>query len=532
MENLKLTLLPITIGIILLFTSWVLSYPVSIDSQNDFIFNHFSYLYWASLALLFVSFFVVAVKTKNGTVRWAVTACTAMLIFSQSYFYYLIPGTDANQFRGLTEYFISNGLPNNLSLYNHYYFSWPLFFTINKIAVSTLWIDLRVFQFLMYASLNFILASLLYLNVSRVQKNAYPAVISFFIMLIPLSELEFFTPFALCLCLFLLLVYLDNLSKNLTVQLAIIAVFVAMAYTHILVPIFFIIYCLFMFFLKKNRKYLYLFIVTTIIYVLVVSQNVLLVDYLKQFTSLSFLTIGNSVGTIAPINSVALKPFIGLVAQLFSRISVITTAIISFLGFIILFRRRKLGGAEYALLLTGVLFLIGLLVAPNNYDELSSRAYFLILIPVSLGASYLCDSKLKKYIMPVFLVLLILFTFTLMAQTFYDKEIFFQTKAEYQSENFLITNVNSTIPTSVFSTYRVGQYLMSKSTSPNIKFGDELYKEEFPINITNYNYIVYNIGLAKSFLAINCSTDEAFGEFDANQYFLIYNSGSDCIFLK
>jgi len=157
MQKLKLTSIPMCIGVILLFLSWYLSYPISIDSPYDFVYNHISYLYWIGLAILFVSFFIVAMKTENNSLRWAMAVGTVLLMFSQAYFYYMIPGSDANQFRGLTEYFISTG---DLSLKPyHSYYQWPLFFVLNKIVISIAGLDLRYCEFILYGTIGSLITS-------------------------------------------------------------------------------------------------------------------------------------------------------------------------------------------------------------------------------------------------------------------------------------------------------------------------------------------------------------------------------------
>lgn len=523
-------LIPMCIGVILLFLSWCLSYPVSIDSPYDFVYNHFSYLYWIGLAILFVTFFIVAIKTENNILRWAMTVSTVLLIFSQGYFYYMITGSDANQFRGSTEYFIST---EDLSIqnYHHSYYQWPFFFILNKIAFSITGLNLRFLEFIIYSVINSIITSFVFLHVSRNRTNAYIAAMAFFIILIPISLFEFWSAFALSLCLILLLLYLDKLSENSGVLITIIVVFTALTYAHMLVPLFFIIYCLVVYFLKRNRKYLYLFIITSTIYALVLNFNVNLANYIKQLANLFFLEVGYRIN-IFTTSSITPQPYIDVIAQLFSRTAVIATAIIAGIGFVILLRKRMLSRSNYAMLLAGAIFLVGLIVSPSSYHELTNRAYFLICIPVSLGASYLCESKFGKYFKTILLILLVLFTFTLMHQTFSDREIFYQTKAEYQCANFMINALNWSNPISVLSSYRVEQYLVAKSFSDIVRFEDDT-SQGFPENITAYNYVIYTMGLARSFLAVNSSVEESLQYFEVNHFNLIYTSGNfSCIFSK
>jgi hypothetical protein len=48
MERDKLLLLPFFAGLILMGYSWCISYPLSVNSVDDFVFNHVSVLYWVS----------------------------------------------------------------------------------------------------------------------------------------------------------------------------------------------------------------------------------------------------------------------------------------------------------------------------------------------------------------------------------------------------------------------------------------------------------------------------------------------------
>jgi hypothetical protein len=520
MQKMKLMLIPICIGVILLFFSWNLSYPVSLDSPNDVVFNHFSYLYWISLAILFSSFFIVAIKTENYTLRWAMALATVLLIFSQGYFYYMIPGSDANQFRGLTEYFLSTG---DLSSQNYYhaYYQWPIFFILNKVTSSITGLNLRFLEFITYGSICFLITSFVFLHVSRKRTNAFVALIAFFIILIPISIFEFWSAFALSLCLILLLLYLDKLSNNTGLLIATIVVFITLTFAHILVPLFFIIYCLIMYLLNKNSKYFYPFAITSIIYTLVLSFNLRLADYLRQLSDLFFLEMGNRLAIVMR-SSIAPQPYVDVIAQTLSRTAIIATAIITGIGFVAILRKRNLKTSDYAMFLTGAIFLVGLVVSPSSYHELTNRSYFLIGIPVSLGASYLCESRFKKYFKTIFLILLVLFTFFLIHQSFSDSEIFYQTKAEQQCSNFFINYVNQTDPISVLSQYRVKQYLMAKSSGNVVSFGDE---RSLP-DIAQYNYVVYAIGLAQSFLAINYSVEDSLQYIEANHFNMIYNSGN------
>jgi hypothetical protein len=246
------------VGVILLFVSWWLNYPVSIESPYDFAFNHFSFLYWLGLVILFASFFVVGVETKSNTLRWVVTIGTVLLVFSQAYFSYMVPGSDANQFRGLTEYFISTGNLNSLQP-NHEYYQWPLYFILCKIAVLVPGLDLRLLEFVLYGLMSFLVTSFLYLHISRVRANAYIAVMAFFITLSYFFNFQWATPFSLSLCLILILFHLDGLSGKREVILTMLFVFASLTFVHVFTPVLFIAYCLVMYLVRRDKKHLVLF---------------------------------------------------------------------------------------------------------------------------------------------------------------------------------------------------------------------------------------------------------------------------------
>jgi hypothetical protein len=523
MQKLKLISFPILIAIALLLLSWYQSYPVSMDSPNDFVYNHISYLYWLSLAILFASFLIVAMYTKNNSLRWIMAVGTFLLIFSLSYFYYMIPGSDSNEFRGLTEYFLSTGNLSSLNAH-HYYYQWPLFFILNQMTLSVTGLNPRAMEFVIYGVIGCVITSFVYILISKVHANAYIAVTAFFIILYNFFDFQFWAPFTLSLCLILLLLYLDNLSGNRNVTLLMLIVFVGMVFTHILTPLFFVTYCLVMYIIRKNRRYLSLFILTSTIYALVFGFSALFTFFIKQLTVPFFgeFLYRISLSTQSPIT---LPPLIDAIAQLLSRTAVITTALVTGLSFIILLSKRKLRATDYAMFLTGVIFAVSLIASPAAYHELSNRSFFLLCIPASQGASFLCESKFRKHFRLVYLVLLVLFIFTLMHQTFYDREIFFQTKQEYQYANFIINTVNWTAPNTILSNFRLEQYLMARSSSGIVAFHDDS-STEFPGDITNSNYVAYDVGLATSLSAANYSIEGPFEVFDANHFDIVYSSGN------
>jgi len=519
-------LIPIFFGIILLTFSWFISYPVTIDSPYDFRYNHISVFYWLSLPILFSSFFIVGMKTRNNILRWVMTVGTVLLMYSTAYFHYMIPGSDSHSFRGLTEYFVSTG---DLSPAPHHdYYQWPLFFILNKMATSIIDFDLRYFEFVFYGTVGFVIISLIYLRTSKTGANGYLATTVLFIILSFFFNYQW-APFALSLIFILLLFYLDSISEKRIVVYVMLIIFSVLTYTHMLVPIFYIVYSFLMYVMKKNRRYLMLFLSTLIIYLMVQSYGQLFTPYVKQLANLHLLEFQHDIETTIT-SSGPLQPDIDVIAQFFSRIVVITTMIITGLGFIVLLIKRKFRVEDYAMLLTGMIFMVTLIVSIRAYSNMGHRAFFLIAIPASLGAAYLVEGRFKTYFKPTFMILLIAFTFVIVHKTFYDRQIVFQTRKEHHYANFMIDSIDWKNPhTSLLSHYRFMLYLKTKSASEKVMFKSDFsegkLRNDFPLDIPNHTYIAYTVGLGKSFMRVNYSVDKSYEEFEINHFNLIYNSG-------
>jgi hypothetical protein len=211
------------------------------------------------------------------------------------------------------------------------------------------------------------------------------------------------------------------------------------------------------------------------------------------------------------------------VAQMFSRAVTITTIAICFVGFILLLINRKMRDLDKAIFLTGVVyFAVGFL-----FLALGSRAIQLIFIPISLGASYLLTSRLRLAVISLFLVLLLLFAFIPLHNTFGTSQIMFQTKVDYQTESFFIDYYNWTHSSLVLAHYRVITYLQAKQPS-FINFENDVNSPLFP-RIKEYDCIVYTVGLGISLLRYNYTTERILHETKLD---VVYNSGFSYIAMK
>lgn len=127
MEKNKLLILPFLAGLILIVYSWYSSFPLSVNSVDDSIFNHVSIFYWLSFPLLLTSMCMMAISFKNKYLKWIMTVGCVMTLYSLSYFYYMLSSSDAHYFRGVTEYFITTH-SLDASQITHSYYHVALFF--------------------------------------------------------------------------------------------------------------------------------------------------------------------------------------------------------------------------------------------------------------------------------------------------------------------------------------------------------------------------------------------------------------------
>ena len=508
----RLLLFPLIIGIALIVYSWFLSCPLSINSLNDFVFNNISIFYWIGLPLTLAAMFIMAVTFKSHYSRWIIIVSIVVAIYSLSYFYYMLPGSDSHYFRGLNEYFIKTKDLNPTEK-GHSYFQWPSFFLLNDIATSVTGLELMNFEFLLYTIIGFLIATALYVYFSKAYRNgSFLAVAAFFVAMFYFLNYQC-VPFSLALGLLFLMLMLETKQKNFGVTLTMMVFYTGISFMHAFVPLFFVLYLLIRCILDRSKMYGRLFVLTLIIY-LVVQITQAPYSFAQNIKSIFSLETEYSKiveATLAP----ASVP-IDILAQMFSRIVTITAIAMCLAGFMILLIKKKLGNLDKAIFITGAAYT----AVGSIFYLLGSRAIPIIFIPISLGAAYLLEGRFRKYIASLFLVLLVLFTFILLHSAFYDSQIMFQTKEAYQMENFMIERYNWTINRLILAHVRVITYLRTKQPSV-VNFENDVNSPLFP-RINEYDSIVYTVGLGKNLLKYNYTTERILHEEILN---VVYNNG-------
>ena len=511
----KLLLFPFFMGIILMAYSWYSSYPLSIDSVDDFIFNHVSILYWISLPLILTSMYMLAVTSKSHISKWIIAVGIVMTIYSLSYFYYMLPSSDSHYFRGMTEYFMRT---KNLdpSQPNHKYFQWPSFFVLADVATSVSGLELANFQFLLFTIIGFLLATTLHVYASKTYKNGgFLAVVAFFIGVFYFLNYQC-VPFSLALGLLFVLFMLETRQKSISVTLTILVLFTSISITHAFVPLFFIIYLLIRCILNRSKQYGRLFLLTLIIYLTVqvtqaqfsFANNIWIVMTFPSEYSLKV------EATLAPVT----VP-IDVIVQMFSRTVTVTNVMICVAGFIFLLIKRKMRDLDKAIFLTGTVYL----TFGTVFYTLGLRAIPLAFIPISLGASYLFESKLRPYLNCFFLILLSLFAFVPLHTSFTYLPYMFQTKEAYTTANFMIEKYDWNRYSTILADAGPKWYI-SPQVEGNSIIETDISQIFSSSDIETYECMIYSVGLGKSLLRYNVSEEET-SRVILDRFNVIYNSG-------
>lgn len=514
MEKNKLVIIPLSIGIIFIISSWYSSYPLAIDNLSDLMFNHVSVLYWFGLPLVLVSMYIIAVTFKSNYWKWLAALGIVIAIYSLSYFYYMLPGSDSHYFRGYTEYFVRTKNFDSSQL-NHRYFQWPSLFLLSDMLTSVSGLKLASFEFLLYAIIGFLFATTLYLYASKASKNGgFFAVLAFFVSMFYFLNYQF-APFSLALGLLFLIFVLESHQKSVGSEIAMVLLFVGISFAHAFVGLFLVLYLLVRLLLRPAGHHVRLFLLTSLIYLFVqITQAQLFFgDSLRSLTAWH-----TEYSSIAEATLAGPSTSIDVVVQMLSRTVTISIITISIAGFVLLLVSRKLSDLSKAILITGAVYS----VLGSAFFVLGSRAIPLVLIPISLGASYLVESKIGSYVKIAFLVLLVLFVFVPIHTSLSGSQITFQTREAYTTANFMLEKYGWNTYSTILSDVGTKWYLFPQINGNSVIETD--CSSSASSNLQTYDCVIYSVGLAQSCLRNNVSEQEALEQM-LNRFNVIYDSG-------
>ena len=461
---------------------------------------------------------MIALTFKNNSIKWIIAFGIVLVIYSISYFYIMVPGSDSQYFRGMTEHFIETKNLDPLQP-NHQYYQWPSFFILSYIASSVSGLTLGSFEFILYAIIGFLLAVSIYFYASKAYKSGgFLAVPVFFVSMFIFLNYQC-VPFSLALGLLFLLIMLETQKKGTSLTVTTLVLFTGVVLTHLFVPMFFIIYLLMRAIVKKSRYYtnLFLFALTLFFVIQFTLAQYSFPTYIRVLVRATSEYSSVVQATITP----ASIP-IDITAQVFSRVLTIALGAISGVGFIFILIKRRLRTLDKAVLLTGLLYSgAGVFLA-----ALGMRAVILAFIPISLGAAWLFESKSRRYFKHIFLALLLillaLFSFVQVHQSF-TSAIHFQTQEAYTAANFLIDHSNWEKSGNILAYSSVIPYLESKLGVSAKTFTPYLQNTGEPA------IIFYTVGLGKSLEIQNYTMERIFNEKRLNT---VYTNGFSYITIK
>jgi hypothetical protein len=495
--------------------SWYLSYPISISNGNDYVFNHVSILYWISLPLLMVSMFFLALTTHNNILKWVLSVGIFLTFYSITLFYGYLPGADSQYFRGLNEYYLATGNLDASQL-NHDYYQWPAFFDLAKILTSISGLDLSLFDFILFFLIGFLITTALFVYAySRYRKVAYLSVIAFFFSIFYFFNYQA-VPFSLGLAILFLMFMIEIKPNNSAIIVTTTILFLGLVFTHLFVPLFYVMYLFFRGIIDKNRFYLKYFLLTLTIYV-VIEFSIAKFSLIRIWQDLvtTPLTYGDIVKvTIAPITA-----NIDIYAQMFSRSVTLGSILLCVVGFIFLLLKRKLKTVDKALLLTGSIYA----VLGTVLNILGWRSIAIVFIPLSLGAVFLFESaKFRKCLIVIFSLLLVFSVFLPMHQSLSNLDVQFQTTENHYSQNFLLDHYSFSETNPLSTDYRISWYLQSK-------LNNYTYIWTNLVDIYTANGILLTPSLVDKQITENMTIENVLAE---RQLSVTYNDGSTFLYLN
>jgi hypothetical protein len=523
MEKGKLLIIPFLLGLTLLIYSWYVSFPLSVSSVGDSIYNHVPIFYWISVPLLLTSMFLMTISFKNIYLRLMLTVGFVIVLYSLLYFYFTIPTVDSAFFRGLTENFIGT---NNLdaSQFIRSYYQWPSFFLLANVTTLVSGLSLTVYEFLLFTIIGFLLATTLYVYASKAfnRSSGFLAVAAFFVVMFLYLNYQA-VPFSLAFGLLFVLFMLETRENSAGKTLTMLILYSSLVITHAFVPLFFVIYLLIRSIITRSRQYFEFFILTLVIYL--IAQITFAVFSFRGNIASIFTTpteYSSVVGASLASSSVA----IDTIPQLLSRTVTIGIAILCVAGFVFIVFRRKLRTIDKAIFLTGAVY-SGLGVV---FNVLGTRAVPIVFVPLVLGATYLFQSKFRKYLKYLVFVLLILVVFVPIHSSITSFPITFQTKDDLATANFMIEKYDWKSNSLVITDLSARWYMLPQiHGNPEI---DTDIASRFGLSkITAYDSITYSVGMAKSLNMSGISIENTSSQIIEN-FNVLYNSGSSYIAVK
>jgi hypothetical protein len=356
------------------------------------------------------------------------------------------------------------------------------------------------------------------------KQSGFLAVLSFFILMYYFINLQF-APFTMGLViLFLALVSDVTLRESRGKTIITLLLFLGMIFTHPFIPLFFILYriALLIQVPSGKREELYFVMLGLTVYFLyqfsLAPQTFFRIIAGLESSVSDYSALAQSISTTAnvPIDSFA---------QTVSRVVVVFTSVLVGLGFLFLIwrRGRKFAVMDKAILLSGIVCLGTGFALPL----MGTRGITLVGLAICSGGVYVLHTRLKKFVTAIFIILLAIFVFLPIHNSFYDQQIFFFTPEEYSADSFVLSHYNWSRQTSMVVHYRVATYLLSRQDS-NVTYETDA-SVGFLEGLENAETIFYTVGLGKSLERSNSSISDLLAGQLSN---VVYDNGFSSLIVR
>ena len=302
--------------------------------------------------------------------------------------------------------------------------------------------------------------------------------------------------------------------------------FFGITIAHSFVALFFVFYLLFRAIIGRSKLYAQLTLLTVNIFL--ITQFV----FSSYWIGLSIQGLFRLPTEYSSIVSATLNPTLAVpvpidtISQTISRVLTISVVLLCLVGFVLVLLKRKLRAADGAIFLAGVGYsVVGLVLS-----SLGERAIVIFFIPLSLGVVYLFQTKLRPYLIGIFLISIVLFVAVPIHSSFNSYPVTFQTKNDLTTSNFAIQKFDWYSRSIVIGDLGMSIYMLTQVPG-NSQIDTGVASTLGLANITHYDCIIYSVGLGNSLQRSGISIDNT-SQRILQSYNVVYNSGSDYIATK
>jgi hypothetical protein len=384
------------IATIFLIVAWEESYPLHPMGSQPLVFS-ISPLYWLAFLLLAVSLSWIASRNvTSGLVTWIAAVGFFTLIHSIGYYYFTFPGPDPF-FRNLASDYLRSGFID-LTVADRY--QWPGFFLLTDMFIEVTGLSQNMFSFLYVFLSGILLSSSMFVIARRSELNPFWAVVAYTLTGYYFLNYQF-APQTLGLVFVMLLIQLDY-SKRAGPQMTSLKVILitATAVFHAFIGALYLAYLVIRAF--SDRSYIRTAAITASIMVLV---DVFL-------TASAFPSIAS--GTLSSILTLlGLSQYLGRLSatvqltspfQQFSRLAVFAPAVVSAVGLVAAFMKRRLLLQNRAVVVSSIL-LVGM---GFGISLIGTRSLQLAIVAAGIGAGFFPQFLSRRRLLVVILLFLTL----------------------------------------------------------------------------------------------------------------------------